>query len=59
MISVFCNGVQMRGFSSVQVTRSLDQFCATYALNAIPKNGAWLPTFPEDEIEIREGDDAV
>lgn len=59
MISVVCNGVQMDGFSSVNVTRALDQFCATYSLQAIPKNGAWLPTFPEDKIEIFEDGDAV
>lgn len=52
MISVLCNGVRMRGFSSVQITRALDQFCASYSIQAIPENGAWLPTFPEDEIEI-------
>lgn len=59
MISVVCNGAQMRGFSSVRVTRALDQFCSTYSLQAIPENGAWLPTFPEDEIVITENDEVV
>lgn len=59
MITVMCNGAQMRGFSSVVVTKALDQFCATYSLQAIPEKGAWLPTFPEDEIEILENDDVV
>ena len=59
MISVICNGAQMRGFSSVSVTRALDQFCTTYSLQAIPKSGAWLPTFPEDEIVITEDDEVV
>lgn len=59
MITMMCNGAQMRGFSSVVVTKALDQFCATYSLQAIPKKGAWLPTFPEDEIEIYENDDLV
>lgn len=59
MITVMCNGAQMRGFSSVNVTKALDQFCATYSLQAVPEKGAWLPTFPEDEIEIFENDDSV
>lgn len=59
MISLLCNGVQMRGYSSVQVTRALDQFCTVYSLQAVPENGAWLPTFPEDEIEIRLDDEVL
>lgn len=59
MISVICNGNKMEKFSSVQVTRALDQFCSTYSLQAIPENGAWLPMFPEDMVEILENDDVV
>lgn len=59
MISIYCNGVQLRGFSAVQATRALDQFCGVYSINAIPEDGAWLPTFPEDEIEIRSDDEVV
>ena len=58
MIELVCNGKSITGFSSISITRALDQFCSTYALNVFRGNetggdfSAWLPTFPEDEIEI-------
>lgn len=59
MIELVSNGQVLAGFSSVSVSRSLDQFCGTYSLNVFrgqdqnKEFGAWLPTFPEDEILIK------
>ena len=67
MISLRANGNVIKGFSGVRISRSLEQFCATYSLQAFPQvdtnsktpAGAWLPTFPEDLVEICIDDEVV
>lgn len=63
MVEVHCNGKVIRGFSSVNITRGLDQFAATYSMSVFKSvsnaDGSsadakelWVPVFPDDEIEV-------
>lgn len=63
MIEIRCNGNVVRGFTDVKITRSLDQFSASYSIGVFKavsnedgasdsEKSAWLPVFPGDEVEI-------
>jgi len=63
MVEIHCNGQVIKGFTSVQITRALDQFAATYSMqvfkavsNADGASAAasslWVPVFPDDEVEV-------
>lgn len=63
MIEIRCNGNVVRGFTDVKITRSLDQFSASYSIGVFKSvsnedgssadlRSVWLPIFPGDEVEI-------
>jgi len=61
MIEIRCNGNFVRGFTSVNVTKSLDQIAASYSLGVFrdDSDSAWIPIFPGDAVEIAIDDEVV
>lgn len=54
MIEIRCNGNVVRGFTSVNITKSLDQISASYNMGVFKdeSDSAWIPIFPGDEVDV-------
>lgn len=61
MIEIRCNGRVIKGFTSVSITKSLDQISASYSLGVFKdeSDSAWIPIFPGDEVEVAIDDEVV
>lgn len=54
MIEVRCNGRIVKGFSSVNITKALDNISASYSMGVFKDTteNAWIPVFPGDDVEV-------
>lgn len=61
MIEIRCNGRVVRGFSSVSVSKSLDNFSASYSMGIFndDNSSAWIPVFPGDEVQVAIDDETI